>query len=468
MNDLRRIFRNQLRAVVCLVALGGLVHLQVAAEVADPAFNRFRSQVVGNSVNFSYGAGGTPLGGASNATGIGVTSGIDVGRAVSLNTKHGPIAGTLKQKISNAAMGKAFARAGAIVGGPVGLAFLALPVIVDWMQDAGVRHEDGQFEKPDPASCTASCYTYTGSAGPTPISSPSIGGFCAAYQAAANALPRPMHRHQLQSLDVPNHRCYFKRTFVSAAGEDGASDFAYVTPAKTSRAPDPDAWVPATTQDVEDRMSMVTPSPEALAELYRLGEFHMPAHPVPDLVDTLRADFESRSPESTETTTSESPAETKTEQKTCATYTQLSGSTVGLVEQCTTTTTTQAKDPETGAPVGDPKVETSTKTNTTPDPATKEEAADPCADAPDRAMCVKLGTATGEIPTATRSVSYTPEILFGSGTCPPDQTISVYGMSLKLTDMPKACNLLATYVKPIAILLAAFSALMIVAVGVPE
>lgn len=83
-------------------------------------------------------------------------------------------------------------------------------------------------------------------------------------------------------------------------------------------------------------------------------------------------------------------------------------------------------------------------------------------------MCAKLGTATGEIPTATRSVSYTPEILFGSGTCPPDQTIVVYGMNLKLTDMPKACNMLSTYVKPIAILLALFTGLMIVAVGVPE
>lgn len=450
MNDLRRILRNQLRAVVGLAALGGLLHLQVAHAdgLADPAFNRFRSQVVGNNVNFSYGGAGTPLAGSGNSTGIGVSSGVDVQRAMSINTKHGPIAGTLTQKVSSAAMGKAIGRAAALLGGPAGLAFLALPAIVEWFSEAGVGSTSGgvltvevvnygyrrSFSHPVRATLLEVCHDF----GATPATS----GF---VRSVIETFP---------TYDSVSIGC-------SWPGNPGGNTYGAIRTKSTG-------VQPGTPQQVEDALTASNPSPEALAELYKLSEFIPSAHPVPDLIDTLRAEFEARSPETVETKSTDSPTETKTEEKRCATYTQLSGSTVGLVEQCETTTTTQPKDPETGEPVGQPKVETSTSTSTALDPATKEETEDPCANSPDRMMCVKLGTVEGEIPTATRSVSYTPEILFGSGTCPPDQTIVVYGMSLKLTDMPKACNLLSTYVKPIAVLLAAFTALMIVAVGVPE
>lgn len=468
MNELRRIFRNQLRALVGLAALGGLVHLQVAHAdgLADPAFNRFRSQVTGNQVNFSYGSGGTPLGGASNATGIGVSSGVDVSRGVSIATKHGPINGTLSQKISGAAMGRAFARAGAFLGGPIGLAFLALPSIVDWMDEAGVKHDGSGFTALSelPAGYDGYEYREQNVTGTTWYKTRQAA--CTAY--AANTYGGPSSYYTCLGPN-PSNWLYFQVQLRNSSNGSVINTQDRLYSRRVDPSPPVQVQEPITSEQLEQRMGSVTnPSPEALAELYKLGEFHMPAHPVPDLVDTIRADLEARSPESTETSTTETPTETKTEQKTCATYTQVSGSTVGLVEQCTTTTTTQEKDPETGAPIGDPKVETSTSTSSTPDPATKEEAEDPCANAPDRMMCVKLGAPEGEIPKSTQTVSYTPEVLFGSGTCPPDQTVVIHGMSLKLTDMPRACNLLATYVKPIAILLAAFTALMIVAVGVPE
>lgn len=465
MHELRNLFSHQLRIALCVVALGALVPVQVvqAQEVADPAFNRFRSQVVGNTVNFSYGTGGAPLGGAGNATGIGVSSGVDVGRGVSINTKHGPINGSLTQKISSNAMGKAFARAAGFIGGPAGLAFLALPAIVEWMQDAGVRHEGGGFEVKDPSVCSsAPCFEYSivGLTGSDQVGyHSSRAAACAAMAAFATAAEGETR----VVVAVTDTTCFNRRT-TGPFPQDFASSFA-----QRSAAPQPEAWLPASNAELETRMSSVTnPSPEALAELYKLAAPLNQSHPIPDLVDTLRADFEARSPETTETSSTDTPSETKTEEKTCATYTQLVGSTVTLVEECETTTTRQAKDPETGLPVGAPTTSTTTSSSTAPDPAAKEEQQDPCINAPNRVACLELGTPEGDIPTSTRSVDFEPEELFGGGTCPSDQTFTFGSSTLPITNYAQACDLLETYVRPMAILLAFFAAMMILARGMPE
>lgn len=471
MNELRRILRHQLRALVGLAALGCLVHLQVAQaqEVSDAAFNRFRSQVVGNTVNFSYGAGGTPLGGAGNATGIGVTSGVDVGRAVAINTKHGPVNGTLTQKISNAAMGRAFARAGAFIGGPVGLAFLALPAIVEWMSDADVERDpsSGAFTQEQAVGyltrwCSGNYGSYCGN-GVTPVQA------CTAIRSTvaggANGPVAVSYRGGTEGVSGHSLYCGFNAIYINNSGMACSAAGPFISPAPSCGS----APVQLTEQQLGDAMAAANPSPEALSELYRLGEFIPTAHPIPDLIDTLRADFEARSPESTETSTTDTPSETKTEEKTCATYTQVVGSTLSLVEECETTTTMQPKDPETGLPVGDPTTTTTTTSNTTPDSSTKEDQApDPCLTSPNRVACIELGTPTGEIPTATRSVEYQEESVFGGGTCPADKYVEVRGQQLRITDMAKTCDMLEDYAKPIALLLAAFSALMIVAVGMPE
>lgn len=466
MNELRRIFRHQLLPALGLVAAGCLVHFQVAAQVADPAFERFRSQVVGNTVNYSYGGNGTPLGGAGNATGIGVSAGVDVSRPTRVATKHGPINGTLIQKISQGAMGSAFARAAGTVLGPVGLAFLAVPVIVDWMTDAGIVHNDDGFQKPEDRhpsvednyenqghstmpwrlDGTQACLDYLQAT-----------GIAAAYNIGTVNFTAPS-------------TCSMTIQPKSPPGEPYAP-FGVSVSSRTRTVPVPPlGFEDASNAEVQASMSSVNPGPAALAELYKLGETLDLANPIPDLVDTLRAEFEARSPESVTTETTESPAETKTEEKTCATYTQVVGGVLSLVEQCETTTTTQAKDPLTGEPVGSPTTTTTTSSSSTPDPKAEEseEAEGLCKLFPDIAACAKLGTATETIPTSSQSVSYTPESVFGAGTCPADKTFVAYGQTLQLTNMAQACDLLDTYVKPIAILLAAFTALMIVAVGLPE
>lgn len=463
MHELRTFLGHQLRAAICVVAFGCLVPLQVvqAQEIADPAFNRFRSQVVGNTVNFSYGSGGAPLGGAGNATGIGVSSGVDVGRGVAINTKHGPVNGTLTQKISNGAMGKAFGRAAALIGGPVGLAFLALPAIVDWMQDAGVRNTGTGFEANDPTICTvAPCYRYqvtqasTGAVfGSSPIAA------CQAWLSAATGVDG----------HVRNFNASSTATSCRWNGPAWGGSTPSIAISQVSAPPAPDAYAPVNNTQLQDRMGMVTPSPEALAELYKLGHAVPAANPVPDLVDTLRAEFEARSPESTETSSTSTPTEDKTETKTCATYTQIVGSTLSLVEQCETSTTTQPKDPATGLPVGSPTTTTTTTGSTTPDPATREEQAqDPCINAPNRVACIELGTPEGDIPRDTRDIDFEPEELFGGGSCPSDQTFTFRSSVIPITNYAQACDLLQTYVRPMAILLAFFAAMMILARGMPE
>lgn len=357
------------RLLLAAVVLLSAPHV-CADTVSDSAFNRFRSQVLGNKVNFSFGSGGTPLAGGGSTAGTSVSGGVDISRGVSVPTKHGPIVGSVSQKISGAAMGKAFGRAAAVIGGPVGLAFLALPAIVDWMTDAGVRPAaGGGFEAStvNPALCySAPCndYAYQGAS-----YGQQLGPACAAFVAFANGQPGPYGTRNPRTT-APRSCTY--DLFVRS--NNGFLQTATAQFTLTPVAPSAPTYSPLDEAALSARMGAATnPSPEALAELYKLAGPLNVGHPIPDLVDTLRADFDARSPESTETTTAEKPTETKTQEKTCATYTQVVGSTLSLVEQCSTTTTTQALDPVTGDPVGAPVVETVITGDTTPDPAVKPD-----------------------------------------------------------------------------------------------
>lgn len=336
-----------------------------AQDVSDPAFNRFRAQVVGNATTFSYGTGGTPLAGGSSAAGTTVSGGVDVSRGYAVNTRHGPIAGSLTQKISSASMGKAFARAVPLIGGPVGLAFLALPAIVEWMDDAGLDADGSGAVTREVLTreCRVGNPSFSHSFVTASSCASAAQSSLAALKAAGNVHSAMVAWCSSDSVvTVPD--CHYNWS-VGPGGTVFSVQFT---------APAASVNLPASQAEIEAALSSVmSPSPEALAELYRLSEFIPTAHPVPDLVDTLRADFDARSPESVETSTTETPTQEKTTEKTCATYTQIVGSTLSLVENCSTTTTTQPLDPVTGDPVGAPTVETETGSNTTPDPATRPD-----------------------------------------------------------------------------------------------
>lgn len=80
--------------------------------------------------------------------------------------------------------------------------------------------------------------------------------------------------------------------------------------------------------------------------------------------------------------------------------------------------------------------------------------------------CARLGTApeSDGIGRGTRNMSWTPDNILGtSASCPADKTVTVMGRSFTITNMGWLCGLLASYVRPMAILLASFFAVMIVA-----
>ncbi len=134
----------------------------------------------------------------------------------------------------------------------------------------GLDNSSGSMvvSKPDPTACAANCYTYTGQVGAIPLSSPSIGSYAAAYVSGANSFPPPMYRHLLLSTDAANHRFYVRRTYVGYAGEEPWNyDEVWITPTRTSRAPDQASSIPSSVDEFVDAVAARSgwPSSSALA-----------------------------------------------------------------------------------------------------------------------------------------------------------------------------------------------------------
>lgn len=98
------------------------------------------------------------------------------------------------------------------------------------------------------------------------------------------------------------------------------------------------------------------------------------------------------------------------------------------------------------------------------DDAPKEEEKDFCEKNPDALACAELDTPEEEIPRRTLEITFEPEDLgLGRGTCPADRQMGEHTFSYQPT-----CDILATYGYPLTILLASFSALIIIFVGKTE
>ena len=128
------------------------------------------------------------------------------------------------------------------------------------------------------------------------------------------------------------------------------------------------------------------------------------------------------------------------------------GNTYNTTVTTTTTTTYNYAD-------GTGKTETSTEEK-------KPEDKDPCEGAQDTLGCQKLEEPEkGQIPRADVNLTYHAESPFGGGSCPANKTMNLRGQTLVVVDWVKWCDLTATYVRPLIILLATISAFFIVAVG---
>ena len=119
-----------------------------------------------------------------------------------------------------------------------------------------------------------------------------------------------------------------------------------------------------------------------------------------------------------------------------------------------------------------PTPEGSTEPSTEPSADTPREDGkedrDFCDKNPNVLACLELDTPEGEIPKGTFNVTYSVENSWGNGSCPADKYATLAGKSIKVYDWEQTCDYVATYVRPILLLLCALGALFIVMPGRAE
>ena len=114
-----------------------------------------------------------------------------------------------------------------------------------------------------------------------------------------------------------------------------------------------------------------------------------------------------------------------------------------------------------------------TTTSTTTSPATvAQQTPDLCATNPNSNACRtdEFDTPDGELPKATKAITFAPENLgFAGGSCPANVVQNIHGKQLTLVNWSQNCGYITTYAKPAILAMATFSALMIIfAGGKPE
>lgn len=450
MNDVRSLVPHQLWRYLVGGALGCLVHLPVMAfvEAMPTRLDRFNTWSNGNVVSTKY-AHDAAVGAIKHAqrapvSGASTTSGVNLSKQIALSTRNGIVTATATQRISAAQIAR-FLRIG--IGGPLGLALLAAPSVIALMDDADVSFTGSQWHEVDPGTCTSSpCYSYRAAAGypffPTP------------HQAAQSQVGRVQVSSCGTIVTAWATGIGASARWHASCTAGSLSNVPFTTDLRT---PDTQpVLAPIDDSRAEQLLAAANPSPEVLRDLVQIGD----VVPTPDPADATS--ISSPQPSPTKTTTKTNP-DGSTETTECRTVGTVSGSDLRLSEQCTvtqrnpsgsitgtTTTTTDQADPQ-------------------PQPKDEEEKSKFCEWFPNILACAEFGDPEGDdIPRAERSVSFTPQVLFGSGSCPADTTITAQGLTITVGNWSTWCGYITTYLKPMVLLLAAFAALMIVLKGVEE
>lgn len=136
---------------------------------------------------------------------------------------------------------------------------------------------------------------------------------------------------------------------------------------------------------------------------------------------------------------------------------------VKVVPTDTTVTTTTTQNPD-----GSTTTETGTETKTEETSKPQEEKSDFCVEHPDVLACAtpELDTPEGEIPKVTKDITYQEESIWGSGSCPADKIMTTHnGQTLKVWDFAKTCEMINWAVGPIVLVIGAYTAFIILALG---
>lgn len=319
-------------------------------------------------------------------------------------------------------------------GGPIGLGIFTVASIAEWLDNANVRFDDGQFYAPSPDACTfAPCYSYRAAVGypyfPTPtqaaqsqVGRTNVGGCGTILTAWATGIGLAARWHA-----------------TCTAGSISNVSFSV-----ESRAPDGSAEVLVDLDDIGPYMD----TPE------------VPQRVIQDLLDR-GADIQLPAPTVTGPSTVVGPKQTtvnpdgsRVERQQTSHFTN-SGNTV-----TNTHNTTNIVNYDVNNNI------ISTTTETTEAPETQDQ----CAANPNSAGCAELDTPTEEVPRETRTITYQQENHFGGGSCPADlvMTLASTGQSMTVWDWQHACDKIGGPFRAVFLVCCAFVALLILAPGVRE
>lgn len=453
MYDLRRLQHLANGARLGAVLALGLAHLQVSAQGAGPLempqrLDRFHVFSNGNIVSNKYASDVEDWGMrmAQHARVYGtphpdVGGGVSLSKQLAINTRNGVVVAEATQRISARQIAKGIA---SVAGGPLGVALLAAPVILDLLDDAGLSVDNGQVMKPG-ASGPNAWSPFPSYSGTGFLSLPTCDygswytpGYCrdgtlaVAYVDTATKDALVAQGWFWQANNNPWHRLFR----AGPSGQTIASS------------------VPATATDIENAVAAANPGPAALKELADKGG-HAPN---PDPADKPK--IQNPQPSQEKVTTKTNP-DGSSETTSCRTNgTPTADGSIKLTESCTIT----KKDAQ-GNPTG-----TTTTTSDDADPVAKPDDSLLCSVFPNIAACAELDTPEGDIPTASETIGYTAENHFGGGSCPADKTMTLAttGQAMTVWNWSQACNAITDYFRPLFITLCTLTALFILAPGVKE
>ena len=477
--------RNAVRGLAAVAALGCV---QVA-QAADPKFDSFMGRVVGNQTTVGFGGGGVPLVTSSAPLGnpaIGNMGLAQAGRDVSIGgTAKIPLGATGKSAAVNAS---AKITAGSLLGGlasklthpavSIGL-LAAAPLLDDWMRrgKVAVNHmEDDYPKKPFLRTEKTNNDLFSAPYGTEEVWHFSANSACTWFAGkAATAYAAVGYQVLSSSGSASGLTCWWNVEVKDSRGTQSSLGGGTAIQTKP-----------------------VTAVQEVAASLQEIIEY-MDAPEAPQLTPGIVEQavkgagidpFGAQTPEVTVT----GPASVPGEKVTTTTSTRVqqgttteSSATTGTEPATKTTTQTTAHN----LTYNDNKVTYNTKTttttnitnnitnqtNTTTDAETVKEGEAPeqqeepqkdlCEKNPDALACQKvdLDTPEGEIPKTTRELTYHPENNFGGGSCPANVYTNVSGRQVQVFDWAQSCSMIATYVRPIILLLGAMAALLILIPG---
>ncbi len=154
-----------------------------------------------------------------------------------------------------------------------------------------------------------------------------------------------------------------------------------------------------------------------------------------------------------------SPGTTTTTNNTTNNTTKAETTTHNHTYQGDTITTTTLTNTVITNNLGD-VISNETKTETPPEDTRGE-----CEKNPQSLNCSELDTPEGEIPKSTKNITYSPENLFGGGSCPANHTITTSaGKQIVLSYQP-TCDAFSVYIRPMIIAIALYMAYLIILPG---